>query len=110
MRELARLAFVNPPDVIDIDDAGVRDGAAVDDTSAIQSVKCKTTTYSTDKETKETVEREIRLHDKIRALELLGKHLGMYDKDASQGEENSTGVVMLPAPMPKPEPPEVDDG
>ena len=112
VRELARLAFVNPPDAIDIDDAAVRDSATVDDTAAIQAVKCKTTTYSTDKETRETVEREVRLHDKIRALELLGKHLGMYDKDtSSHGDDNSTGVVILPSPMPKPEPPPeaVDD-
>lgn len=74
IRELARLAFVNAPDVINLDEATVRDDASQDDTAAIASVKVKRG-YS---ETGSTTEREVRLHDKIKALELLGKHLGMY--------------------------------
>lgn len=74
IRELARLAFVNAADVIDFDSATITDGADRDDTAAISSVKVKTipTADGTG------VEREIRLSDKAKALELLGKHLGMY--------------------------------
>ena len=80
LRELARIALVDSSDVIDFDDATVREGAQREDTAAIASIKCKTTTIGGDvgKETKETVEREIKLHDKVKALELLGKHLGMF--------------------------------
>lgn len=74
VRELARLAFVNAPDVIDIDTATLRTGAGQDDTAAIQSVKVKTVTG----EDMDSVEREIKLADKTKALELLGKHLGMF--------------------------------
>ena len=88
VRELARVAFVNAPDVIDTLAATVRDDAALDDTAVIQSVKVKTVVG----DNMTSVEREIRLADKIKALELLGKHLGMYTGNT----QNSDGGV-LPA-------------
>ncbi|MFS8534854.1 MAG: terminase small subunit [Limnochordales bacterium] len=78
LRELARIAFVNAPDVINMDDATLRTDASEDDTAAIASVKVKRFPTAEG----EGVEREIRLADKLRALELLGKHLGMF-KDAA---------------------------
>lgn len=72
--ELAKIALVNAADVINADDATLRDDAAPEDTAAIQSVKVKT--FPT--KDGEGVEREIKMADKIKALELLGKHLGMF--------------------------------
>lgn len=69
--ELAKIAFVNADDVIDAGTATIKDGAAREDTAAIQSVKVKT--FGED-----GLEREIKLADKLKALELLGKHLGMF--------------------------------
>ncbi|MBS5885172.1 terminase small subunit [Clostridium sp.] len=74
IRELARLAFVNANDVIDIEEATLKSGATEDDTAAIASVKVKTIPTKEG----EGVEREIKLTDKLKALELLGKHLGMF--------------------------------
>lgn len=74
VRELAKCAFVNPNDVIDFSNATLKNNAAGDDTAAIASVKIKMMTTSAG----EGVEREIRLTDKLRALELLGRHLGMF--------------------------------
>ena len=34
--------------------------------------------------------------DKLRALELLGKHLGMFDSKAGERDVGETGVVILP--------------
>lgn len=73
--ELAKIAFVNAADVIDSDDATIKEGATADDTAAIQSVKVKMIPGKKG----EGVEREIRLNDKLKALELLGKHLGMWN-------------------------------
>lgn len=73
--ELAKLAFVNANDLIDPEDASIRPGASEDDLACIQSVKVKT--MDGDKGT--STEREIRLNDKMKALELLGKHLGMWN-------------------------------
>lgn len=69
--ELAKIAFVNAKDVIDSDTATVRPDALPEDTAAIQSVKVKT--FGED-----GLEREIKMADKLKALELLGKHLGMF--------------------------------
>ena len=69
--ELAKIAFVNADDVIDAETATVKPNAARDDTAAIQSVKVKT--FGED-----GLEREIKMADKLKALELLGKHLGMF--------------------------------
>lgn len=74
IRELARIAFVNPPDVVDMDEARIMATATEDDTAAIASVKVKRIPG----EAGEGVEREIRFADKIKALELLGKRFGMW--------------------------------
>lgn len=74
IQELARIAFVNPQNVINAEDGSVRKDATEDDLACIQAVKVKT--MSGDKGYSE--EREVRLNDKMKALELLGKHLGMF--------------------------------
>ena len=69
--ELAKIAFVNANDVINPKTATIKEGALPEDTAAIQSVKVKT--FGED-----GLEREIKMADKLKALELLGKHLGMF--------------------------------
>lgn len=73
--ELAKIAFVNAADVINAEDATIKIGATSDDTAAIQSVKVKVIPTKEG----EGIEREVRLNDKLKALELLGKHLGMWN-------------------------------
>lgn len=75
VKELARIAFVKITDVVNTYDVTIRRDASEDDLAAVQSVKVKT--MDSDKGSSE--EREVKLNDKIRALELLGKHLGMWD-------------------------------
>ena len=92
VRELAKIAFVNAKDVIDFDSATLAANADNDDTAAIQSVKVKT--FGED-----GLEREIKLADKLKALELLGKHLGMFkDKveldGAVQTEMTNLGAIL----------------
>lgn len=79
VRELAKIALVNPGNIINLKDASVREDATDDDKACIQSVKVKTS--ESDKGT--IVEREIKFQDKTRALELLGKHLGMWNDKLS---------------------------
>ncbi len=84
IRELARIAFVNPPNVVDTKNATVLEGASEDDTAAIASVKVKIVQGDFD-----SVEREVKFADKLKALELLGKHLGMFsDKLELAGNVN----------------------
>jgi len=74
IRELAKIAFVNSDNVIDADTAKLKDDVTADDTAAIMSVRVKTIPTADG----EGVEREIKLADKTKALELLGKHLGIF--------------------------------
>ncbi|WP_028988042.1 terminase small subunit [Thermicanus aegyptius] len=74
IRELARIAFLNPTDVVDLDSATLKPNSTEDDTAAIAAVKVKTIPTQDGV----GVEREIRFADKIRALELLGKRFGMW--------------------------------
>lgn len=70
LMEIAKMAFVNIDDVIDLDTAQVKQTATKEDLACIQSVKIKPTEFGT--------EREIKLCDKKSNLELLGKHLGTF--------------------------------
>lgn len=74
LRELSRIAFVKANNVINMNDATLMNNATDDDLAVIQSVKVKKTSG----ENVDSIEREIKLADKLKALELLGKHLGMY--------------------------------
>ena len=74
IRELAKVAFLNPVDVIDMDSATIQGEANRDDTACIASVQVKT--IPTDDGA--ITEREVKTYDKLKALELLGKHLGMF--------------------------------
>lgn len=74
VQELAKIAFVKATDIIDPNTATVRDSATDEDKACIASVKYKASSG----ESSDSVEREIRMCDKLKALELLGKHLGMF--------------------------------
>lgn len=85
--ELAKIALVNPKNVIDFTKAGVKHDAPDEDLAAVQSVKVKE--MNTNKG--DSIEREVRLYDKTKALELLGKHLGMFKDNVNvNANVNST--------------------
>lgn len=72
--EIAKLAFLNPADVIDWEAATVKTDALPEDTACIASIKVKTIPT----EDGDITEREVKTYDKLKALELLGKHLGIF--------------------------------
>lgn len=86
VRELARIAFSNFSDIVDPDTARIKENATEDDLACIQSIKIKPNEFGT--------EREVRLFDKRAALVDLGKHLGMWNKDAG-GEPGEDGVMIV---------------
>ena len=82
--ELAKIGLLNPKDLVDFDEATVKEEAAEEDLAAIASVRVKR--FQT--KDGEGIEREIKMHDKIKALELLGRHFGMFkDKVEVSGLE-----------------------
>lgn len=70
LQELARIGFAKITDVMDPATAKIKENASEDDLACIQSVKIKPNEWGT--------EREVKLCDKKAALELLGKHLGIF--------------------------------
>lgn len=74
VQELAKVAFVKMTDIVDRD-GEIKESANEDDLSCIESIKYK---YS-DMDTGSSVEREVKIASKLKALELLGKHLGMWN-------------------------------
>lgn len=87
--ELAKVAFLNPTDVINMDEATIRGDANREDTAAIASVRVKRIPT----EAGEIVEREVKTYDKIKALELLGKHLGMFTDKLNVNAEMAVKIV-----------------
>lgn len=72
--ELAKMAFVNIADVVDVKTGAVKENATEEDLACIQSIKYKKSEGASGT----TIEREVKLADKKQNLELLGRHLGMW--------------------------------
>lgn len=73
--ELAKIAFVKMTDVVD-SNGRIREDATDDDLACIESIKYK----ESGNEFGGNVEREVKIGSKLKALELLGKHLGMWNE------------------------------
>lgn len=72
--ELAKVAFLNIGNVVD-DQGKIKDNASEEDLACIESIKYK----KTEGDSVSSVEREVKAASKLKALELLGKHLGMWN-------------------------------
>lgn len=72
--ELAKIALVKMTDLVD-SHGRIKDTASEDDLACIESIKYK----ASESDTGSSVEREVKLASKLKALELLGKHLGMWN-------------------------------
>ncbi len=86
IEELAKIAFVNPIDFLDMENGGVLKTATREDTACISSVKIKEVSGDVYSQ-----EKEVGLYNKLKALELLGKHLGMFD-DRLKDVDNTINI------------------
>ncbi|SFM41208.1 terminase small subunit [Pelosinus propionicus] len=89
LQEIARIARVNIMDIVNPETAEIKSCASVDDTAAIASIKVKKvpTEYG------DSIEREVKVVDKIKALELAGKHLGMFTDKLDVNHKGAVQVV-----------------
>ena len=97
LRELGRIAFVNPKDVLDLQTAEVKPDTSDDDLAAIAGMKVKYVPHKDfdengDPVIEQAIEREVKLCDKLKALELCGRHLGMF-KDNPEANVPVTVVI-----------------
>lgn len=95
--ELAKIALLNPKDVIDFATAEVKPDAAEEDLATIAGMKVKYVPHKDFDDDGEPVietaiEREVKFADKLKALELCGKHLGMFT-DKVQVEVDESGKL-----------------
>lgn len=79
--ELAKMAFANAADVIDVITRNLNQNAGQADMAAIASFKMKKVEGET-----EWI-GDVKLYDKLKALELLGRHLGMFSGGTQMGGE-----------------------
>ncbi len=73
IQELAKIAFVKMTDIID-SEGRIREDAPDEDKACIEAFKYK----RSQTENGSGIEREVKIASKLKALELLGKHLGMF--------------------------------
>lgn len=89
--ELAKIAFGNKRDLMRWGPAGVTllssEGITDDAAAMVQSVEESTSLYGGS--------IKLKTHDKVKALELLGRHLGVFEKDNQQQSVPLVGVVKL---------------
>lgn len=94
IEELARIAFSDIRNVLTVDNA-LADVKQLDDdiSSAIASIK-----VTEDKSMGEVIgeTKEVKLWDKLRALDALGKHFGIYEKDNKQSKQENVTIFEIP--------------
>jgi len=81
LTELAKAAFLKMTDVVD-GEGRIKEDATDEDKACIESIKYKSS--STDMGVSE--EREVKVASKLKALELLGRHLGMFESKTSEAQ------------------------
>ncbi|OQC75271.1 MAG: Terminase small subunit [Spirochaetes bacterium ADurb.Bin001] len=89
IQELAKIAFLNPIDMINPSNVTLKSKASRDDTAAISSLRVKRFLTKGGN----GVEREVKMYDKIRALELLGKHMGIFNDKLSINAEMMVKII-----------------
>ncbi len=73
--ELSRIAFVKMTDIVNSQGV-INPEATEDDLACIESIKYK----ESHSDSGTSIEREVKVSSKLKALELLGKHLGMWNE------------------------------
>jgi len=79
LTELAKVAFIKLTDIID-EEGRIKPEATDEDRACIESIKYK----RTDTDSGCSEEREVKASPKLKALELIGRHLGMFESKASK--------------------------
>lgn len=87
--ELARIAFADPGDYFDWGPEGLRLVPSADLSQQQRAAVAEVSQTVT----KEGPQVRIRLHDRLRALEYLGRHLGLLDPPAKGDADLPTGLA-----------------
>lgn len=98
IEEYKKIAFFDIREIYDVD-GGLINVKQIDDSSAAAIAGIKSTeAWDTDEEGNRIIigtNKEVKIFDKIRALQDLGKHLGIFEKDNLQSRSKTTNVINL---------------
>lgn len=83
LKEYEKIAFSDVRNVLTVD-GGLRDASEWDDDTAGAVASVKSMEVHSPEGEKIGTNREVKMYDKLRALEALGKHIGIFEKDNSQ--------------------------
>lgn len=99
LKEIARIAFGDPRDVMAWGPGGVelKDSAGLDEDQAMQVAEVTQTVSATGGSMK------LKKHDKVKALELLGRHLGMFTDKLEHGGAGGGPLTVLVQQYAKPD-------
>lgn len=86
LNEIAKLAFSNIDDIVNLKSCEIKENTDRVDLACIQSVKVKPTEFGT--------EREIKLYDKKASLELLGRHLGIFNDKLDLNSDMNLNITI----------------
>lgn len=89
LEELAKIGFVKATDVINGSTGEIKEDAAPEDLACISSIKVKVIPT----EDGPIVEREVKLVDKNKSLEMLGKHLGLFTENVKVSGEMGVTII-----------------
>jgi len=92
--EYRKIAFSDVRNVLTID-GGLRSIDDLDDDTAAAISGIESFDEFTREGEKLGTNRKIKMYDKLRALEALGKHLGLFEKDNEQSKPQSTTIINL---------------
>jgi phage terminase small subunit len=94
LKELAKIGFSNIAEFTDNSNGIVNINSLEQiKTACISSIECVTRLVGDDAEITVT---KLKLHDKISALEKIGRHLGMFEKDNEQKKPMVAPQIIMP--------------
>ncbi len=95
LNEYRKIAFSDVRNLLTID-GGLKDISEIDDDTASSIASIESYEDFNREGEKLGTNRKLKLHDKLRALEALSKHLGLFEKDNSQKEKAIVTIFKLP--------------
>lgn len=112
LREFAKIAFFDPRKLFQ-DNGQPKDITMLDDDTAGALAGLDVMEeYEGHGQDREFVgyTKKYKIADKLRALDALGKHLGLFEKDGGGEDSEGGGIAQIPAVMPSAAPPEEGGG
>ena len=91
IRELARIAFANPSNIVNVKESTIKENVSEDDFAAVSSISMKKIPLENGKGN--YCECKVTLAGKKGALELLGKHFGMFKDYVNLNSEMGVTII-----------------